>query len=316
MPNLRHSAYLVILVFSIQFLCPVADCAQLSEGAKAAIRINDRYTVFPDLTYGRAGNYELKLDLYQPRNSGRPTPVIMYVHGGGWATGSKAEEMFWLLPYLQAGWAGVNVEYRTSPIAPAPAAVEDCRCALRWIRRNARQYNLDLGKITVTGASAGGHLALMTALVPDTAGFDNQCLADDDQPWTGKIPEAPRVAAVINWFGPTDLVDMARKRRSYAVSWLNGPLGMEELAKRVSPITYIRPGVPPVLTIHGDSDPLVPYSQAVQLHDALKKAGVRNQLITVAGGKHGEFPEVELLKAYQAIQVFLQQLDLVPDTSK
>jgi acetyl esterase/lipase len=112
------------------------------------------------------------------------------------------------------------------------------------------------------------------------------------------------------------LVDMVRKRRSYAVSWLNSPLGMEELAKRVSPITYVRPGVPPVLTIHGDSDPLVPYSQAVQLHDALKKAGVRNQLITVAGGKHGEFAEVELLKAYEAIQAFLQQLDLVPDTSK
>lgn len=316
MPNLPHFASLATFVFSIQLLCPVADWAQLSEGAKAAIRINDRYTAFPDLIYGRAGNYELKLDLYQPRSAGRPTPVILYVHGGGWATGSKGEEMFWLLPYLQAGWAGVNVEYRTSPIAPAPAAVEDCRCALRWLRRNASHYNLDLRKIAVTGASAGGHLALMTALVPDTAGFDNHCLADDDQPWTGRIPEAPKVAVVINWFGPTDLAEMVRERRSYAVSWLHSPLGMDEMAKRVSPITYVRSGVPPVLTVHGDSDPLVPYSQAVQLHDALKTAGVRNQLITVPGGKHGDFPEVELLKAYEAIQVFLQRLDLVPDTSK
>jgi acetyl esterase/lipase len=83
--------------------------------------------------------------------------------------------------------------------------------------------------------------------------------------------------------------------------------------KRVSPITYVRSGVPPVLTVHGDGDPLVPYSHAVRLHDALKKAGVRNQLITVAGGKHGDFPDAEILKAYEAIQIFLQRLDLMPD---
>lgn len=316
MPHVPRSARLITLALSIQLLYPAPAWAQLSDGARAAILINNRYTIFPDLTYGRASSYELKLDLYQPHDSSLPTPVVMYVHGGGWAAGSKAEEMLWLLPYLQAGWAGVNVEYRTSPIAAAPAAVEDCRCALRWLRRNARQYNLDLNKIAVTGASAGGHLALMTALVPDSAGFDNHCLADDDQPWTGKIPEAPKVATVINWFGPTDLTDMVRERRSYVVSWLGSPLGMEELATRISPMRYVRPGVTPVLTVHGDSDPLVPYSQAVRLHEALKKSNVRNQLITVVGGKHGDFPEPDVLKAYEAIQIFLQQLGLAPAVSK
>ncbi len=313
MDNLLCSKYITTLAISIQFLCPVAGWAQLSEGAKAAILINNRYSVFSDLIYERASNYELKLDLYQPQGSKLSTPVIMYIHGGGWATGSKGEEMLWLLPYLQAGWAGVNVEYRLSSVAPAPAAIQDCRCALRWLRRNARQYNLDVNKIVVTGASAGGHLALTTAFVPDTAGFDNHCIADDDQPWTGRIPPAPRIAAVINWFGPTDLSDMVRERRSYVVSWLDSPLGMEELAKRVSPITYVRSGIPPVLTVHGDRDPIVPYSQAVRLHDALKKAGVQNQLITVAGGKHGDFPEAEILKAYEAIQIFLRRLDLMPE---
>lgn len=311
-----HFTRLLALVLWLQLLYPVAARAQLSDGARAAILINNRYTVFPDLTYGRASNYELKLDLYQPNATSVPSPVIMYIHGGGWASGSKAEEMLWLLPYLQAGWAGVNVEYRLSQVAPAPAAVEDCRCALRWIRRNARKYSLDPNKIVVTGASAGGHLALMTALVSDSAGFDNHCFADDDQPWTGKIPEAPKVAAVINWFGPTDLTDMVRERRSYAVSWIENPLAMQELARRVSPITYVRPGVPPVLTVHGDGDPLVPYSHAVRLHDALGKAEVLNQLITVAGGKHGDFAEPELLKAYEAIQVFLQRLALAPAVSK
>ena len=91
----------------------------------------------------------------------------------------------------------------------------------------------------------------MTALVPDDAGFDNHCVIDDDTEWTGKIAEAPKAAAVIDWFGPTDLADMLRERRSYAVSWLHNPLGMEDLARRVSPLTYVRPGAPPVLTIQG-----------------------------------------------------------------
>jgi acetyl esterase/lipase len=164
----------------------------------------------------------------------------------------------------------------------------------------------------VTGASAGGHLALMTGLLSDSAGFDNHCFADDDQPWTGKIPDAPKVAAVINWFGPTDMVEMVGERRSFAVSWIENPLTMQELARRVSPITYVRSGVPPVLTVHGDGDPLVPYSQAVRLHAALEKVGVRNQLITIAGGKHGDFAEPQLLKAYEAIQTFLQRLGLTP----
>lgn len=217
---------------------------------------------------------------------------------------------------LAAGWVAVNVEYRLLSVAPAPAAVEDCRCALRWIRRNSRQYNFDLRKIVLTGASAGVHLALMTALVPDDAGFDNRCFAEDDQPWTGKIPDAPKVAAVINWFGPTDLFDMLRERRSYAISWLYNPVGIEDLARRVSPLTYVRSGVPPVLTIHGDRDQLVPYSHAVRLHDALTKAGVRNQLITIVGGKHGEFTEAEWLKGYETVQSFLRQLGLVPDMPK
>jgi dipeptidyl aminopeptidase/acylaminoacyl peptidase len=148
----------------------------------------------------------------------------------------------------------------------------------------------------------------MTALVPDAAGFDSRCLVDDDQPWSGKIPEAPKIAAVINWFGPTDLTGMIRERRSYAVSWLSSPVDEAELAKRVSPITYVRPRTPPVLTIHGDLDQLVPYADSVRFHEALEKAGVKNELITVAGAKHGEFSDEQMLRAYAAVQRFLRQL--------
>jgi acetyl esterase/lipase len=173
-----------------------------------------------------------------------------------------------------------------------------------------------LQKILITGASAGGHLALMTALVPDTVGFDNRCLVDDDQPWSGRMPEAPKVAAVVNWFGPTDLTGMVRDRKSYVVSWPSTSAGDVELARRVSPITYVRPGIPPVLTIQGDLDPLVPYSDAVRLHKALDGAGVPNELITVLGGKHGEFSDEQTLKAYEAVQRFLRQFKIGPENPK
>jgi dipeptidyl aminopeptidase/acylaminoacyl peptidase len=93
--------------------------------------------------------------------------------------------------------------------------------------------------------------------------------------------------------------------RGYAVSWLGSQANRQELAKQLSPLTYVRPDVPPVLTIHGDADALVPYSHAVRLHDALNKARVRNQLFTVPRGGHGDFTAEQQLKAFEAIRSFL-----------
>jgi acetyl esterase/lipase len=99
----------------------------------------------------------------------------MLIHGGGWIRHDKEGEVLSLLPYLEMGWAAVNVEYRVAKVSLAPAAVEDCRCALHWIGRNAAKYNFDVSKVVVTGASAGGHLAL-TAMIPASAG-DNGCVS-------------------------------------------------------------------------------------------------------------------------------------------
>src|ERR1044071_4458007 len=93
-----------------------------------------------------------------------PTPTVVFFQGGGWTGGAKEGGTFGFLPYLDMGWAVVNVEYRTTAVALAPAAVEDARCALRWVYRNAKQYNFDTNRIVVSGQSAGGHLALMTGL--------------------------------------------------------------------------------------------------------------------------------------------------------
>jgi dipeptidyl aminopeptidase/acylaminoacyl peptidase len=124
----------------------------------------------------------------------------------------------------------------------------------------------------------------------------------------------PKVAAVINWFGITDVLDMLEgpNTRAYAVSWLGSLPGREDLAKRLSPLSYVRPGLPPILTIHGDADKIVPYSQAVRLHQALAKAGVKNQLLTIAGGGHGVFTTEQELNAFDVIRTFLANAGITP----
>jgi acetyl esterase/lipase len=204
-----------------------------------------------------------------------------------------------VLPYLEMGWAVVNVGYRLANVANAPAAVEDGRCALRWLIRNAKQYMIDPSKIVVTGHSAGGHLALTTGMLPESAGLDRQCPGN----------EALKVAAVVNWVGITDVSDVLEgpNQKAYAVQWLGSQPDREEIAKRVSPINYVRPGLPPILTVHGDADPTVPYAQAVRLHQALDRAGVPNKLLTVPGGGHWRFTAEQDAKLFVQIREFLAQ---------
>jgi acetyl esterase/lipase len=282
--------------------------AQLSETEKAAVLLGNHFTVEANIVYKVANRYEAKLDVYRPSRAAEPTPVVMMIHGGGWLFGTKEDSVLYLLPYLQMGFAAVNVEYRMGSVSLAPAAVEDCLCALHWIGRNAKKYTFDPARVVVTGGSAGGHLALTTAMIPASAGFENECAYEDDQGWTGTFRDSrPRVAAVVNWFGITDVADMIEgpNKHGYAVSWLGSLPDREDLAKRVSPLTYVRSGLPPVLTIHGDADKLVPYSHAVRLHEALTRAGVRNQLLTLPGAGHGGFSDEQELTAFEAVRAFL-----------
>jgi len=295
--------------------CVSTSWAQLSEAARAEVRLAHDYDIQPNLTYLVANNYEAKLDVYRPQEAKAPTPVVLAIHGGGWVAGAKEGALLYLVPFMQMGFAVVNVEYRLAKVSPAPAAVEDCLCALHWLGRNAKKYNFDLSKVIVTGDSAGGHLALTTSMIPASAGFERSCAVDDDEKWSGAWPDArPKVAAVVNWFGITDVADMLEgpNIRSYAVSWMGSVPNREDLARRLSPINYVRPGLPPILTIHGDADALVPYAHAVRLHDGLSKAGVRNQLLTIPGGGHGDFTADQFVKAFETISTFLSSVGIAP----
>jgi acetyl esterase/lipase len=193
----------------------------------------------------------------------------------------------------------VNVEYRLGRVAQAPAAVEDCRCALRWILARADRFGIDRDRIVVTGHSAGGHLSLATGMLPVSAGLDRQCAGSDEV----------RVAAIVNWFGITDVADLidGPNTKSYAVAWLGSRQDRVETAEWLSPLTYVRADLPPTITIHGDSDGIVPYDHAVRLHAALDGAGVSNRLVTIEGGGHGGFSPAENERAYAAIEEFLRE---------
>ena len=295
-------------VVAVLLFASAISYAQLTEAEKAAVLLGEHYQITPNIVYKTANNYQAKLDLYSPRKQDTPAPVLVMIHGGGWLFGSKEDGGLYVLPYLEMGFAVVNVEYRMGSVSLAPAAVEDCLCALRWVGQNAKKYNFDLNKVVVTGGSAGGHLALTTAMIPTSAGFENECIFEDDQGWTGTFVDSrPKVAAVVNWFGITDVNDMLQgpNKHGYAISWLGNQPNRDDIAKKVSPLTYVRPGLPPILTIHGDNDKLVPYSHAVRLHEALTKAGVKNQLLTIPGGGHGGFTEAQSLQAFETVKAFL-----------
>ena len=276
---------------------------QLSNPAAWMTELFERCRIQPNIRYLSADNYELKLDLYIAQDTPRPNPTLIYIHGGDWRAGNKEKVYPAFLPYLEMGFSVVNVEYRLAPTFLAPAAVEDCLCALRWVIRNAKEYNFDTDKIVVTGRSAGGHLALTTGMLPAEAGLDLPCPEYEEL----------KVAGIINWYGITDVGDLldGPNQKAYAVAWIGSRPNRYEIAEQVSPINYIREGLPPVLTIHGDADNKVPYTHAVRLHEALNQAAVPNELLTISGGRHGRFSPTERLKIYEAIRSFLIKHDLL-----
>ncbi|MEZ5402750.1 MAG: alpha/beta hydrolase [Bryobacteraceae bacterium] len=242
-----------------------------------------------DIAY--APHPETHLDVYRPPGAAGKRPGVIVIHGGGWRGGTKeAVVPTFCVPYLEHGFVVFNVEYRLAKAAKAPAAVEDALDAAQWVFKNASRYGVDRKKILVTGGSAGGHLALMVGMTPKSA----------------KLGKPANVAAIVNFYGITDVGDQLTgpHQRAYAVEWLPEQDGRFDLARRVSPITYVRRGLPPVITVHGDADKTVPYEHGANLTKALREAGVDAELLTVAGGGHG-FPPERLKEIYPDVFDFL-----------
>lgn len=194
------------------------------------------------------------------------------------------------------------MEYRLTGQATAPAAIEDTRCVLIYLIKNAKDLNIDVNKIIIMGGSAGGHLALMGGLLANDHRFDTNC------PGVENI----KVAAIIDKYGITDVWDWAygpNLTSKSATQWLGDKAKDEAFAKSVSPIYYITKNSPPVFIIHGDADPTVPYQQSVDLHKKLLEAGVKTEFITVPGGLHGKFDKEKNSEINKAIIKFIAELN-------
>ncbi|WP_149496376.1 alpha/beta hydrolase fold domain-containing protein [Roseiconus lacunae] len=255
-------------------------------------------TVHRDVVYGTGGGRDLKLHIVVPKKeSDQPRPVYVWIHGGGWQGGTKEGGVGKVVPLVREGFVGATIEYRLTGEAPFPAQIEDCKCAIRFLRAHAEKYNLDPKRIAVGGSSAGGHLV---ALLGTSGG--NKDLEGDG----GWLDQSSEVQAVVNFFGPTDFKRFVTTE-GYERHNLDGSPeskllgGGEVLAnpagiKRVNPITYIDDEDPPFLIIHGTKDKTVPANQSEALAEALSNAKVPHRLHLIAGAGHGgpEFGKPEI----------------------
>lgn len=258
------------------------------------------YSAQLNVVYTKVGDWDGRMDLYIATKAGKPTPVVINIHGGGWNHGTK-ESQTGFSTFFKAGYAVANVEYRLTPYATAPAAVEDTRCALLYVIRHAKELNIDVNKIVMMGGSSGGHLALMAGLLDNDHRFDNNCAGSDNI----------RVAAIIDKYGITDVWDWAYGKNitsKSATNWLGKYTKDEKFAASLSPINYVTKNSPPTFIVHGDADPTVPYQQSVALHKKFVEAGVRTAFVTVPGGLHGKFPAEENSKVNKAIIAFLNSV--------
>lgn len=270
-----------------------------AEFGEAVRRIRERRAadeavrVERDVPYADTENPRQRLDLYLPKEpKADKLPVIVFVHGGAWMGGSKDGQAGQLVPFVRTGeYAGVSVGYRLSDEAKWPAQIHDCKAAIRWVRANAEKYGLDPERIGVWGTSAGGHLVAMLGTSGDVPELEGDLGGSDET--------SSAVACVANYFGPTEMLAMIGppSRIDHAAAdapeakLIGGPLRENpEKAKAASPVTYVSADDPPVLTVHGTEDPLVPYDQGVRFDKALREAGVTSYLVTVEGGGHGGFP--------------------------
>jgi acetyl esterase/lipase len=225
------------------------------------------------VTYCSPGGVDLAADLYRPDGPG-PHPVVLYVHGGGWTSGSRSTGAY-LRPtvprFLERGIAVVSIDYRLAPEVTLAEQLDDVSCAVSFLRDEGPALGLDPERMAAMGASSGGHLVSLLA-TSDVDGSDD-------------------VLAVVDLFGPADLDELrAVGRRTDRI--VSTALGVEtgaptDLGPRFSPVDQVSPGAPPFLIVHGDADDTVPIAQSEALAAALEQAGVPVELLVVGGGPHG-----------------------------
>jgi acetyl esterase/lipase len=289
----------------LSLLLPCLLCLVTVAGPLGAAEIQ----VEKDLVYGRGGEVDLKLDLARPEGDG-PFPAIVFIHGGGWLGGNRAGYATQIEEAARRGYVAVTITYRLMQFDNAkketatatqnfPAQIHDAKAAVRWLRANAEKYKIDPDRIGVTGGSAGGHLSLLVGLTDPDSKLEGE---------SGNPEQSSRVQAVVNVFGPTEMVTCYEHS---SVAWIfrlflgGTPTEAAANYSLSSPVTFVSKDDPPVLTLHGDKDELVPVQQAELLDEKLKAAGAKHTLMVFKGQGHG-FQGASAVEANKAMWDFFE----------
>lgn len=246
-----------------------------------------------DLEYAKVGGTSLRLDLFTPSGAPSGLPTLLYLHGGAWALGDKSDAAVErLMPIVAKGFAVASANYRLVPSVTHPAPIHDVKAAVRWLRANAGDLGLDPDRIAIGGASAGGHLASLTALTAGDATLEGD-VGDH-------VGVSSAVGAVVAYFPGSDFL-LSGGRNPLETMILPPPptaalLGLDridddpELARAASPRHRVHAGAPPHLILHGDRDTMVNHEQSRVLHEALSAVGASSVYVLIAGAGH-EGPE-------------------------
>ncbi len=254
---------------------------------RLAAQTQPEFDVVPDVQYCTGGGKPLLMDVFIPKHRNRaPTPAVLWIHGGGWERGDKNGNSGAQL-LVNEGFVTASLFYRLSGDSPFPADIEDCKCAIRFLRANASKYGIDRDRIGAAGASAGGHLAELVATADQNAELEG------DGGWKNA---SSKVQAASAYYGASDFTVGAMQFQHHTgqvvVKLFRGTeKDKPELYRKASPIFYVSKEDPPLLLAHGEKDDLVPFDQSVRMAEAYRKAGLPVEFIAVKNAGH-DFAQV------------------------
>lgn len=292
----------VSILLLLVFLVFPANC--FAQTANSSGVIVDRNLVFAGV-----GGKSLKLDLYRPENHFTNVPVVVLIYGGAWIMRNQRSEIPKAKWLATQGYAAAVIDYRLSSEAKFPAQIYDCKAAVRWLRANAAKYGLDAAHIGAWGESSGAHLACLLGTTGNVAVLEGDL---------GNTNESSQVQAVVDFFGPTDFLQMSAHSLPHSPIQHDSPKSPESLliggaiqenpgkAEQANPIKYITHDAPPFFIGHGEQDLLVPCNQSELLYEALKKAHDNVTFYKIAGAGHGD-PAFDSVMMRGAVLAFLDK---------
>jgi acetyl esterase/lipase len=342
----RYNKALMLMMCMLMVLAGMVSApAQTRPSIAASAVLEDHYpqqraeflggvVSFPNLVYATLNGFQpLRLDIYLPPPAAKGArPVVMYIHGGGWSGGHSRqnggfEDFPGVLASIAAkGYVVASINYRLSGEAKFPAAEQDVKSALRWLRTNADKYRIDKTRFVVWGGSAGGHLAALAATSCGVAEFEPPApSAGRGQAAAPAQPlESDCVQGAVTWYGIFDFAPLVQQAPQAQGDRGGAPRGggpggflggqgncSPEVVRLVSPVSFVDPKDPPMLLIHGAEDKTVNVKQSQDMHDLLKKNGVRSELIVIPAVGHSfigstiEATRDATLKALDATLAFL-----------